>query len=47
MDKRSGSEIEEKDKSSCAALNPEIAMPEPGLKVCDCFLLINTFGKKA
>ena len=35
MDKRSGRKIEEKDKSIMinAALNPEIAMPEPGLKV--------------
>ena len=51
MAKRSGSKIDEKDKSIMvkAALDLEIAMPEPGLKVgtnAPDFLLINTFGKK-
>ena len=51
MDKRSGSEIEEKDKSimTKAARDLEVAMPEPGLKVgaaAPDFQLINAFGEK-
>ncbi len=51
MDKRSGSEIDERDKSIMmkATRDLEIAMPEPGLKVgatAPDFLLINAFGRK-
>ncbi len=51
MDKRSSSKIDEKDKSIMikSALDLEIPIPEPGLKVgvnAPDFLLINTFGKK-
>jgi peroxiredoxin len=51
MDKRSGSKIDEKDKSIMmkAARDLEVAMPEPGLKVgaaAPDFLLINAFGEK-
>ena len=50
-DKRSGSKIDEKDKSIMvkAARDLEIAMPEPGLKVgvnAPDFLLTNAFGEK-
>ena len=51
MDKRSGNEIDEKDKSimTKAARDLEIAMPGPGLKVgatAPGFLLSNAFGEK-
>ena len=51
MDKRSGSTIDEKDKSVMvnAARDLERAMPEPGLRVGEIapdFSLINAFGKK-
>lgn len=51
MDRRSGSRIDEKDKSIMikAARDLEIAMPDPGLKVgmnAPDFQLINAFGRK-
>ncbi|MBT3877513.1 MAG: AhpC/TSA family protein [Candidatus Scalindua sp.] len=51
MDNRSGSEIDEKDKSimTKSARDLEISMPEPGLKVgaaAPDFLLSNAFGEK-
>ena len=50
MDKRSGSKIDEKDKSimAKAAQDLKLAMPEPGLKVGEIapdFSLLNAFGK--
>ncbi len=51
MDKRSGSKIDEKDKSIMvkASSDLEISMPDPGLKageIAPGFSLINAFGKK-
>jgi peroxiredoxin len=51
MDKRSGSKIDEKDKSIMvkAARDLEQAMPEPGLRageIAPDFSLINAFGKR-